>query len=178
MWMKKNYALNCEGNLHHSIVARQGGRVRVQISEDSEPVDVDFQPVLGGKAVSVRVGGRLHLIHLTGTNSKGAVSASLDGRPVQLTVMDELRAQALESMGDVAGGGTITADIPGLVVELRASVGQKVHQGEPVIVVEAMKMQNELAAAVSGTVTEIPVTEGQSVNPGDVLVIIEPEPGG
>jgi biotin carboxyl carrier protein len=52
-----------------------------------------------------------------------------------------------------------------------------VHQGEPVVVVEAMKMQNELTASTSGTVTEIPVSVGDSVNPGDSLVIIEPEPG-
>jgi biotin carboxyl carrier protein len=47
-----------------------------------------------------------------------------------------------------------------------------------VIVVEAMKMQNELCAGVAGTVADVPVTTGQSVNPGDVLVRIDPEPGG
>ncbi len=106
------------------------------------------------------------------------MAATLEGRPVRLTVMDELRAQALESMGVAAGSGTIAADIPGLVLEVKVSEGQKVHQGEPVIVVEAMKMQNELCAGVTGTVTAVPVAPGQTVNPGDVLVVIEPEPGG
>ena len=75
-------------------------------------------------------------------------------------------------------GGTIAADIPGLVVEIKVTVGQQVKLGDPVVVVEAMKMQNELTAAVSGTVTAIPVNAGDPVNPGDPLVIIEPEVGG
>ena len=50
--------------------------------------------------------------------------------------------------------------------------------GDPVIIVEAMKMQNEMCAAVSGTVASIPVAAGQAVNPGDPLIVIEPEPGG
>ena len=108
----------------------------------------------------------------------GNVVATIDGRPIHLTVMDELKAQALESLGEVAGSGSIMADIPGLVVEVRVAEGQKVHQGEPVIVVEAMKMQNELCAQVAGVVAQIPVSAGEAVNPGDILVVIEPEPGG
>jgi biotin carboxyl carrier protein len=120
----------------------------------------------------------MFLIHLSATDHKGGVAATLRGCPVQLTVLDELRALALESLGAVAGSGTITTDIPGLVIEVKVRTGQKVHQGEPIVVVEAMKMQNELAAAVTGTVTEVPVKPGQTVNPGDPLVVIKPEPGG
>ena len=104
------------------------------------------------------------------------MAATVDGRPVRLTVMDELRLGPGQP-GRAAGSGCIAADIPGLVVEVKVTAGQKVHKGEPVIVVEAMKMQNELCAGVSGTVAEVPVALGQTVNPGDVLVVIEPEPG-
>ena len=85
-----------------------------------------------------QIGGRLHLVHLTGLGQPGAVAATLAGRPIALTVMDELHALALESLGDAAGSGTLTADIPGGVVEIKVKPGQQVHQGEPVIVVEAM----------------------------------------
>ena len=175
--MKKRYVLDIDGERHQAVVARRGEEFEIQVDE-SEPRTVNQRPVLGGRALSLRYGGRLHLIHLTGTGNGGKVTATLGGRPVPLTVMDELRAQAMESLGTAAGGGTITADIPGLVVEIKVEPGQKVHQGEPVIVVEAMKMQNELCAAVGGTVSEIPVSPGDSVNPGDVLLVIEPEPGG
>jgi len=175
--MKKRYVLDFDGNQHNAVVATNGEGTQVQIGEDSlRPVN--YWPVLNGKAISIRIDDRLYLVHLTGLDSKGNLMATIDGRPVQLRVMDELKAQALESLGATGGTGTITADIPGLVVEIKVSEGQVVHQGDPVIVVEAMKMQNELCATVAGTVTAIPVQEGQTVTPGDPLVVIEPEPGG
>ncbi len=177
MLMKKSYVLHVDGQEHHTVVASGDDQTLVQIG-DGPLTDLDNWPVQGGKAFSLRVGNRMHLVHLTGMDSKGNVMATINGRPVPLQVMDELKAQALASLGSAAGNGTIAADIPGLVVEVKVGVGQVVHQGEPVIVVEAMKMQNELCASVGGTVTSIPVAAGQTVNPGDPLVIIDPEPGG
>jgi len=174
--MKKKYVLNYDNNQYGAVVARDGDETMVQVAE-GEMTPVNFRPVLNGKAISIRFGGRLHLIHLSNSGKGGSVQATIGGRPISLTVMDELRAQALESLGDAAGSGTISADIPGLVVEIKVSPGQVVHKGEPVVVVEAMKMQNELTAAISGTVSEVPVSVGESVNPGDPLVVIEPEPG-
>lgn len=175
--MKKRYVLDIENEQHHAVVARRGEEIEIAV-DDGDPRPANPRLVLGGRALSIRYGGRLHLIHLSSAGNNGHVSATVAGRPVQLTVMDELRAQALESLGDAAGSGTITADIPGLVVEVKVNLGQTVHKGEPVIVVEAMKMQNELCAEVGGTVGEIPVAAGQTVNPGDVLLVVEPEPGG
>lgn len=177
MLMKKKYVLNFADEHHNAVVAANSSQTMVQI-QDGPLLPVDYQPVLSGKAISLRIDGHMYLVHLTGLDSKGNVMATINGRPVPLTVMDELKAQALESLGTAAGSGTIAADIPGLVVEIKVAVGQVVHQGDPVIVVEAMKMQNELCAAVGGTVVAIPVKVGQPVNPGDALVVIEPEPGG
>jgi biotin carboxyl carrier protein len=175
--MKKRYVLSSNGEQHHAVIAHEGDRVAIEIN-DGPPIEIDAAVVLGGRALSLRLGGRMHLIHLSGSDNKGAVAGTLRGRPVAMTVLDELHALALESLGQVAGGGTVSADIPGLVVEVKVKQGQRVHQGEPVIVVEAMKMQNELAAAVSGRVSAVPAKTGQTVNPGDPLVVIEPEPGG
>jgi len=170
--MKKKYVVNLEGEQRHAVLARLKDETRISVDE-GDLVAVNQHPVFEGKAISIRHGGRLHLIHITGLDSQGGMVATINGRPVNLQVMDELKAQALETRTDAAGSGTITADIPGLVIDLRAEVGQQVEKGEPVIVVEAMKMQNELSAAISGIVTAIPVKAGQAVNPGDVLVVIE-----
>jgi len=178
VWMKKRYVLEIEGEQHRAVVAHRGAETSVQVADGEDPVPIAWEVALGGRAISIRIGDRQHLVHLAGVGTDGTVAATLAGRPQRLAVMDELRAQALESLAAAGGSGTIAADIPGLVVEVKVAPGQKVHQGEPVIVVEAMKMQNELCAGVSGTVTEVPVAAGQSVNPGDVLVQIEPEPGG
>jgi len=175
--MKKKYVLNFDDKQHSAVVARQGDKTQLGI-DGGDLMPISPYHVLQGKAIVMRYHGGIHLVHVSGMDSKGTLQATINGRPIKLSVMDELRAQALESLGGGAGGGTICADIPGLVVEIKVTEGQVIRQGDPVIVVEAMKMQNELCAAVGGIVTSIPVKEGQAVNPGDQLVVIDPEPGG
>ncbi len=171
--LKKKYILNFDGTQRGAVVALDGAETQVQV-DDGELTPVNYHPVLNGKAISIRFGGKLHLVHLTGVDGKGKVQATVAGRPIVLSVMDELKAQALESLGGAASG-IIAADIPGLVVEIKVTEGQQVKVGDPVIVVDAMKMQNELTSAVSGMVVSIPVAAGDPVNPGDTLVIVEPE---
>lgn len=69
--------------------------------------------------------------------------------------------------------GAITAIMPGLIVKVLKKEGQKVEVGEKVIILEAMKMQNELQSKVSGTVKQVLVKEGESVEMRQVLVVIE-----
>jgi len=119
--MKKRYILKYDDNQYGAIVARDGDETMVQV-DDGDMAPVNFRPVLNGKAISIRFGGRLHLIHLSNAEGNGSVKATIGGRPVSLTVMDELRAQALQSLGDAAESGTIAADIPGLVVQIKVAV--------------------------------------------------------
>ena len=63
--------------------------------------------------------------------------------------------------------------MPGKVTLIEVAVGQVVAPGDGLIVLEAMKMENEFKAQVAGTVKEIRVAAGQVVNPGDVLLVIE-----
>ena len=63
--------------------------------------------------------------------------------------------------------------MPGRVTAIQVEVGQEVQPGDGLIILEAMKMENEFDATVRGTVREIRVQVGQAVNPGDVLVVIE-----
>jgi biotin carboxyl carrier protein len=67
----------------------------------------------------------------------------------------------------------LKAPMPGKVTVIEVSVGQSVAPGDGLIVLEAMKMENEFKAQVAGTVKEIRVAAGQPVNPGDVLLVIE-----
>ncbi len=179
--MKKRYVLRHGGEQFTAVVARDGdGRLAVQI-DDGELREVDACFVQNGRALSLRVDGRMHLIDISprgGRDGHGALEATVNGRYLELTVMDELDALALASVAEVAGSGTVRAEIPGLVVALQAAVGQRVAPGEALLVLEAMKMQNEIAAPVAGTIAEVAVRVGQSVNAGDVLLVIEPEVGG
>lgn len=71
-----------------------------------------------------------------------------------------------------AGQGSVTAPMPGTVLDLKVKEGDQVKAGDTVLILEAMKMENEIAAPVSGTVKSIHVTKGAAVNPGDVLLTI------
>ena len=71
-----------------------------------------------------------------------------------------------------AGGKAVTAPLPGTVTEIKVAVGQAVKKGEIVAVVEAMKMQNDIASEWDGTVSAVNASKGASVNVGDALVTI------
>ncbi len=82
---------------------------------------------------------------------------------------------ALEEAAQKAGvsGGVLKAPMPGKVVEIKVKVGDAVTSGQPLAVVEAMKMQNELGAPGTGTVVQVLVAVGQTVESGAVLIRIE-----
>jgi biotin carboxyl carrier protein len=77
------------------------------------------------------------------------------------------------SVGAEAGPAKILAPMPGKVVRLIAAEGDEVEVGQGLVVVEAMKMQNEIKAPKKGKVTKIAVREASAVNAGDLLVIVE-----
>jgi len=66
----------------------------------------------------------------------------------------------------------VRAPMPGLVLGLPISAGSDVERGQTVVILEAMKMENDLAAPISGKIKEIRVNKGQTVNQGDVLVVV------
>lgn len=74
---------------------------------------------------------------------------------------------------EVVANGSLTAPIPGMIVELKKQVGDAVSVGETVVVLEAMKMMNNLSSTVDGVVKEIKYESGDSVSKGDVIMIID-----
>ena len=68
------------------------------------------------------------------------------------------------------GGIQVTAPMPGTILKILASVGEAVKKGQPVVILEAMKMENEIVAPEDGTVASVNTTQGASVNNGDLLL--------
>jgi len=101
-------------------------------------------------------------------------SVTIAGRTFETNVVDPKRLR-----GSVAGAAAehghaeIRTAMPGKVVRILKSAGDAVTKGEGVIVVEAMKMQNELKSPKDGTIGDIKVAEGTTVGAGDVLVVID-----
>ena len=82
-------------------------------------------------------------------------------------------APAASAAPAVTGAGeAVAAPMPGTILKVNVSVGQTVKEGDVLMVLEAMKMENEIMAPCSGVVTAVPVSKGSSVNTGDALVVI------
>jgi len=75
------------------------------------------------------------------------------------------------------GAGSLLAPMPGTVARVGVSVGDQVAQGQPLLWLEAMKMEHVIAAPAAGIVAELPVTPGQQVEVGSVLAVVKPEEG-
>ena len=71
-----------------------------------------------------------------------------------------------------AAGSQVVAPMPGKILSLKVNVGDSVNEGDLVLLLEAMKMENEVFASASGKVVQIPVKSGDTVNTGDVLMVI------
>ena len=72
----------------------------------------------------------------------------------------------------VSGGESVNAPMPGTILKVNVQNGQAVKEGDVLVILEAMKMENEIMAPKSGTVAQVVATKGASVNTGDVLVVI------
>ena len=103
----------------------------------------------------------------------GSMEVEVNGDRLPLRVRDLKHLRGSDGTGGSnTGSATLTAPMPGKVVRLLASAGDEVVAGQGVLVVEAMKMQNEIQAPRAGRVIEIRVREGQTVNSGEAIAVI------
>jgi biotin carboxyl carrier protein len=104
----------------------------------------------------------------------GATEVIVNGQRIAVTIQDPKRlSHNAGAAGHAGGRAVLTSPMPGKVVRVMCAAGDEVAEGQGLLVVEAMKMQNEVQAPRAGKVTEIKVTEGQTVNAGEVLAIVE-----
>jgi biotin carboxyl carrier protein len=104
-------------------------------------------------------------------------TATIDGQTFEVQVEGEEGPAPRERRtgSRKSKSGNVSTTIPGKVVTIEVAVGQSVREGDVVLVLEAMKMQNEVAAPISGTVTEINCAAGENVEANVPLIIIEAE---
>ncbi len=128
----------------------------------------------------LEINGKPYLVKLDApiTSVAPPVSASLVGvpspAPVQAPVAQPTPVAATPPPTTGSSGGTVvTAPIPGSILEITVKVGDAVTDGQTVIKMEAMKMENDINATAGGTVKAISVNVGEAVNQGQELIIIE-----
>lgn len=119
--------------------------------------------------LSILMGNKSYNIEVEKSGKEYRVTTR--GEVFTFKVADEYLQSSDEESAE--GGAVITAPMPGLVVKVLVEEGDEVKTGQGLLVLEAMKMQNEIPSPGSGTVREIPVEQGKTVMTGDTLVVIE-----
>ena len=113
------------------------------------------------------------------TSGRGHWVVGAGGSRVEAAVVDERERHLASLVGEgsrAAGAGALRAPMPGLVVRVAVAVGDLVRPGQGLVVLEAMKMENELKAAGAGVVTAVLAVPGAAVEKGQVLVELGPAP--
>ncbi len=157
-------------------VTRDGSSYRVDM--DGRILTVDARNFGDKDAFSLLIDNKSYLVEAAPVKpERGEYFARVMGRHYDIDVLDELMVAVrdAEKTREHAGAYTLRAPMPGLVVQVRVEKGAHVAMGEPLVVMEAMKMRNELSSQVAGVVTSISVAEGDKVDSQTTLVTIERE---
>jgi biotin carboxyl carrier protein len=92
--------------------------------------------------------------------------------PQPIAIKQKVTPKKTKAAPVCAGGESITAPMPGTITKIFKSVGDAVAKGETLLILEAMKMENEIMASCDGILTHVHAEQGESVNAGDVLVVL------
>jgi len=154
-----------------------GGRVTV----DGEPFEAHLAAVPGTPLYHLLLAGSSWTVAAQPLEGTAPLRWALGavGERFEVEAVDDRTRQIQALTGrtkPVAGGGVVKAPMPGLVVRVEVSQGQVVKVGEGLVVVEAMKMENELRAQRAGVVQTVHVAPGQTVDKGASLVTLGPLP--
>ncbi len=156
-----------------------GGRtIEVELRDNDVIVDgvvmaADLQQVPGTLLRRLSLNGESHRVVAVAGETRGAWELQLGGERLRVDVVDErtraIRAMTARTSGP-QGPKPVRAPMPGMIVRVEAEVGQHVRAGQGVIIIEAMKMENELKADAAGVVSRVLAAPGIAVEKGAVLV--------
>lgn len=143
----------------------------LQVEIEGRRVEVDAEQV--GPSLSVRVDGRM--VDLTTEGTPPELGAIASGHRSYVRVESERQRAAARTKSASGGGGdkTLKAPMPGRVVRVLVKPGDAVTAGQPLLVLEAMKMENEVKAKASGAVLTVHVAEGATVESNARLITLE-----
>jgi len=166
------YVVTLDGAEHEVVV--DGDRVTV----DGAPARAHIEMVHGTPVCHLVLDGRSHTFAVAAAGSGGHWTLLDRGEPVEVEVLDERTRHIRSLVGagkSQAGSGAIKAPMPGLVVKVLVEPGAAVSAGQGLVVLEAMKMENEIKAAAAGVVEAVSVRPGQAVEKGAVLLVLRAE---
>jgi pyruvate carboxylase subunit B len=157
------------------VIRRGDGRYRVFLNGEERQVETHGE----GGAVALSVDGRLwdasvsRERNASSRNGDRSYGVSIGGRHYPVQILDPLRQAASASGPQQSGRAEIRSTMPGRIAAVLVKEGEKVRAGQGLVVVEAMKMENEIPAPKDGTVEAISVNAGDAVEAGGLLVTVE-----
>ncbi len=163
------YYVTVDGK-EYEVDIRDDGRVFL----GGEPLDVDLARVAQENLYSLLLDHRSFEIAVE--EVRGGYRILLGGELYEVQVTDERRRRLMQGRSKPAaphGETRVTAPIPGLIVKVEVTVGEEVAANQPLVILEAMKMENEIRAPQRGVVRAVLVEPGQSVDQGAILVILD-----
>jgi len=165
------------------VVDLNGTRHEVELDGDSvvvgdETVTAHLEDIDGTPVRLVTIGREVHRVVARRGATRGSYTLWVDGYRFEGEAQDE-RTRAIRDItaasSKSSGPAPVNAPMPGLVVRINVAVGDKVQAGQGVVVMEAMKMENELRASARGIVKAIHAEIGKAVEKGTTLVELEAE---
>ncbi|HJO22829.1 MAG: biotin/lipoyl-containing protein [Myxococcota bacterium] len=169
--------------MNYEVSEKKGGCVRVGLREIGEGV---YEVTLDGETFRVDAARNSRSVYslieagrqfeaMVDEQGTHGFDVTVGGRLFHLEAVDErtkrLSGQAAQV---VTGPQNVEAEMPGKVVEVTAAVGDTVAQGQGLIVIEAMKMENQIVSPIDGVVKQVAVSEGETVEAGSPLFTVEP----
>jgi len=153
------------------------GNNRYAVTMDDEKFELEslVLPTLPKGAVSLLINGHSHSMDIIQAEAGELIHVTINGLPIHVDVADErrMRLRSIAPEHSKEGKQTLCAPMPGKVVRLLAAIGEEVKEGQGVIVVEAMKMENELKSPKDGKLVEVYVQEGMAVEMNAKLLAVE-----
>jgi biotin carboxyl carrier protein len=163
-----------DGHSYALDVRREGARVEATV--DGRRYELEARETEAGAFLLLAAGGGRVYECRAGRAAVpgGAREVQIGDEVFQVKLVDPRRLRGARGAGAEAGGrAQVMASMPGKVVRVLVEVGALVEAGDGLVVVEAMKMQNELKSPKGGAVVEVRAVAGATVNAGDVLVVVE-----
>ncbi len=168
------YFVSVDGTDHEVELTERLGELVVRY--DGQEVEARYEEVDRLGQVALFLGTRAYGVSIEGDEHEAFVTVAGDLYHVE--VEDERERAARQAERARGGkGGLVKSVMPGVVVTLLVAEGEQVAEGQPLLILEAMKMQNEIGAPTAGRVKRLLVAQGQAVASGAKLVEIEASTG-
>lgn len=166
--------LNVEGKKYRlGDVVGEGSSWTVQVDEKKIPVEILREIRSHPPVLLVRAEEKVIRISAHRRDDQDAYLVEVNGQPLVVRLEEEAGSGPLGEATTVEGPVLVSSPMAGKILAVKIAAGASVQEGQSLVVLEAMKMENEIAAPKKGTVKEVYVNQGALAKPGDKLVLIE-----